>query len=157
MDEVKWQWNFVSCNFGLKSNVNHTDDFRPNFTLLSSITISYWFLYGLCSEPEWPTIPQRFLETIMEEDHPDGSVGRGIALTLIEQLILGCYVLFYYALWLLNRSRAVSLCFDQPLWLLFELWFLRHSFQKSPRAVNASVKIGDWVDMLWNKFRSVVL
>ena len=85
VDEVKWQLNFVSCNFGLKSNVK-------------SHTISYLFLYGLCSEPEWPTIPQRFLETIMEEDHPDGSVGRGIALTLIEQLILGCYVLFYYAL-----------------------------------------------------------
>ena len=96
VDEVKWQLNFVSCNFGLKSNVK-------------SHTISYWFLYGLCSEPEWPTIPQRFLETIMEEDHPDGSVGRGIALTLIEQLILGCYVLFYYALWLLNRSGAICL------------------------------------------------
>ena len=96
VDEVKWQLNFVSCNFGLKSNVK-------------SHTISYWFLYGLCSEPEWPTIPQRFLETIMEEDHPDGSVGRGIALTSIEQLILGCYVLFYYALWLLNRSGAICL------------------------------------------------
>ena len=96
VDEVKWQLNFVSCNFGLKPNVK-------------SHTISYWFLYGLCSEPEWPTIPQRFLETIMEEDHPDGSVGRGIALTLIEQLILGCYVLFYYALWLLNRSGAICL------------------------------------------------
>ncbi|XP_022781348.1 vacuolar protein sorting-associated protein 13A-like [Stylophora pistillata] len=28
------------------------------------------------SEPEWTTIPQRFLETIREEDDPDGSVGK---------------------------------------------------------------------------------
>ena len=54
MDLIKWQLNFGSCNFGLKSFLcdfksnlrcalvrfwNHTYDFRPNCTPLSSITI----------------------------------------------------------------------------------------------------------------------
>ena len=41
-------------------------------------------MYSTGSEPEWATIPQRLLETIIEEDHPDGSVGsEGSALTSV--------------------------------------------------------------------------
>jgi len=39
MDVIKWQLNFESCNFGLKSYLHHAYDFRPNCTPLSSITI----------------------------------------------------------------------------------------------------------------------
>jgi hypothetical protein len=53
MNIIKWKLNFVSCNFGLKSNLwlqialplrgraicNHAFDFSPNCTPLSSITI----------------------------------------------------------------------------------------------------------------------
>ena len=40
MDLIKWQLNWVECNFGLKSYLwNHAYDFRPNCTPLSSITI----------------------------------------------------------------------------------------------------------------------
>ena len=46
MNVIKWKLHFVSCNFGLKSNLwlqicNHAFDFRPNCTPLSAITITY--------------------------------------------------------------------------------------------------------------------
>ena len=37
MDVIQWLLNLVSCNFVW----NHTCDFRPNCTSLSSITIIY--------------------------------------------------------------------------------------------------------------------
>ena len=56
MDVIKWQLNFESCNFGLKSN--HTDDFRPDCTPLISITI----IYGVYFVSIFSTIAIRITE-----------------------------------------------------------------------------------------------
>lgn len=62
------------------------------------------------SEPEWATVPQRFLETITEEDHPDSSVATKGSVMLSSVLTTISNLLF--------KDRAIILVKYPSKWLL---------------------------------------